>query len=405
MPTSPKKFGRENFEKYWNDTMRKIKSSTLNSSLIDDDIEIKVKELDQKSQIWLDRIYQQHNEEGRYYHTTIHLQEMLEYLDVIMTEKLEDSSSFDSNTNQVINSSEMKNKFRPYDLCCIRFAIFFHDVVYNSKSTRNEKDSALLFLQFCADINESMNQISSSSSSTSPSFETNRTTKGQEPLVGWISKAMQRQVLTMIMATEKHQLLINHYRSSNLVPKEGKETPSTSTETATTNETIVIANAFDDNEKLASTMPCTDDEIRYQKLFLDLDMAVLGKNWSPAYTSYAYCIRQEYSFVPRDVYCTKRAEILTRFLSTTVEQTPPIDDDSSSRADNQKTKEENLGESKNDISSSDDAQSTTTKVPTSTIKPIYLSIIFFRALEQRARNNLSKEIDCLLKGMIPGEEN
>lgn len=48
-------------------------------------------------------------------------------------------------------------------------------------------------------------------------------------------------------------------------------------------------------------------------LFLDLDMAVLGKIQS-AYQSYATLIRAEYSFVPYNEYCSKRCCILETFL-------------------------------------------------------------------------------------------
>ncbi|GKZ00093.1 hypothetical protein MPSEU_000962700 [Mayamaea pseudoterrestris] len=49
-------------------------------------------------------------------------------------------------------------------------------------------------------------------------------------------------------------------------------------------------------------------------LFLDLDMAVLGKQQS-AYQTYATLIRREYGFVDRNVYCTKRAKVLEAFLA------------------------------------------------------------------------------------------
>jgi predicted metal-dependent HD superfamily phosphohydrolase len=48
-------------------------------------------------------------------------------------------------------------------------------------------------------------------------------------------------------------------------------------------------------------------------LFLDLDLAVLGKEES-AYIKYASLIRKEYNFVAEEVYCAKRAEILESFL-------------------------------------------------------------------------------------------
>jgi predicted metal-dependent HD superfamily phosphohydrolase len=48
-------------------------------------------------------------------------------------------------------------------------------------------------------------------------------------------------------------------------------------------------------------------------LFLDIDMAVLGKT-PGAYIQYAALIRREYSHVPRWVYRSKRAEVLEAFL-------------------------------------------------------------------------------------------
>ena len=56
-----------------------------------------------------------------------------------------------------------------------------------------------------------------------------------------------------------------------------------------------------------------DVQIEFLKIFLDADMAVLGKQ-SDAYNYYAAMIRKEYQHVPRDVYCTKRAEILESFV-------------------------------------------------------------------------------------------
>lgn len=56
-----------------------------------------------------------------------------------------------------------------------------------------------------------------------------------------------------------------------------------------------------------------DMQIEFLKIFLDADMAVLGKP-SDAYNYYAAMIRKEYEHVPRDVYCSKRAEILESFV-------------------------------------------------------------------------------------------
>lgn len=52
----------------------------------------------------------------------------------------------------------------------------------------------------------------------------------------------------------------------------------------------------------------------YLKMFLDVDMSVLGKHCD-SYDAYAGLIRQEYIHVDRELYCTKRAEVLTQFLA------------------------------------------------------------------------------------------
>jgi len=49
-------------------------------------------------------------------------------------------------------------------------------------------------------------------------------------------------------------------------------------------------------------------------LFLDADMAVLGKQ-PLAYNHYASLIRKEYDHVPMNIYCEKRAQILESFLN------------------------------------------------------------------------------------------
>jgi predicted metal-dependent HD superfamily phosphohydrolase len=84
-------------------------------------------------------------------------------------------------------------------------------------------------------------------------------------------------------------------------------------------------------------------------VFLDLDMAVLGKE-ARAYSCYASLIRTEYHHVPHEVYCEKRANVLEEFL----------------------------------------------KQP-----QIYGIQVMLEALEQRARDNLTEEIQCLRRGQIP----
>lgn len=91
-------------------------------------------------------------------------------------------------------------------------------------------------------------------------------------------------------------------------------------------------------------------EIWLQQYFLDMDMAVLGKQ-SSAYMAYAGLIRKEYKHVPRQIYCTKRAQILDTF-----------------------------GKGQ-----------------------IFQSALFQGLLESQAQQNLRDEINLLQQGIIPGE--
>jgi predicted metal-dependent HD superfamily phosphohydrolase len=47
---------------------------------------------------------------------------------------------------------------------------------------------------------------------------------------------------------------------------------------------------------------------------LDLDMSILGQEWS-VYKTYAANIRREYCHIPLEEYCEKRAKILELFLN------------------------------------------------------------------------------------------
>ena len=213
---------------------------------------------------WFDKICEHYNEEGRYYHTPVHLVEMLEYL----------------------SSSSPSNDVPSGHLNALHLATFFHDVIYDPKSGTNEKDSADLFLEFAT------------------SFDNGKCV--HHPFTSKIVG----QVKTLILATEKHQTIL---------------------------------------------LPESDDEycdLPIQQLFLDIDMAVLGKASDDAYLAYAAAIRKEYSFVPHDTYCEKRAQVLETFLKHS---------------------------------------------------RIYLSNAFHQ-LEASARKNLQMEIELLKKGRIPGEQ-
>ena len=153
-------------------------------------------------------------------------------------------------------------------------------------------------------------------------------------------------ISTMIIATEKHEVIPV---LSTTQQQQQKRLLSTATEKPSGEEE-------DDDD---------DDDIEFilqmQRYFLDIDMTVLGKRQN-AYLKYASLIRKEFAFVPRDVYCTKRAEILETFLG---------DGSSSSKKDK---------------------------------KYIYLTKTFQEAFEERARTNLREEINLLRKNIIPGEK-
>lgn len=150
-------------------------------------------------------------------------------------------------------------------------------------------------------------------------------------MVPAMNKATFDTAMTMILATEKHKVI-----------PPGSRAETTSRE---------------DQE----------DEISMQEHFLDIDMAVLGKQ-RDAYLEYAALIRKEYEFVPHDVYCSKRAEILDKFL----------------------------------VGNNGDVESDSSGDNTSGEKYIYLSESFREAFEKRARENLRDEIELLRKNIIPG---
>lgn len=221
---------------------------------------------------WFQQLYERHTEAGRHYHTVVHLHEMLKYLKI-----MEGSASFGS-----------------MDASVLRLAIFFHDAIYNPKSARNERESKELLDQFWKELQDhNLFQLSTE--------EADR---------------VHHRVSTLILATEKHQVL---------------EVPT------------------NDLEVQSSTYPWSLVEL--QKIFLDVDMAVLGKE-PEAYLAYAALVRKEYIHVPKDMYCSKRAEILQGFVDR----------------------------------------------PT----PIFLTSLVHETLEASARKNLVDEVAMLKQGRIPG---
>uniref|UniRef100_A0A7R9ZRK4 Uncharacterized protein n=1 Tax=Craspedostauros australis TaxID=1486917 RepID=A0A7R9ZRK4_9STRA len=158
--------------------------------------------------------------------------------------------------------------------CIIRLAIFFHDAVYNPKSGTNEIDSARLFLDFVSELK------------SDAATATTATTKALKITVSpWVAS----QVVTYILATQKHTLLA---------------LPSLMGDTATESDDAMVT---------------TQSPVFGQAVFLDIDMAVLGKEPTTAYPSYAKCIRDEYDhfpFIPD--YCKGRSSVLETFLKSSI---------------------------------------------------------------------------------------
>ena len=177
---------------------------------------------------WFEKLWNMHTStaENRFYHNAVHLQEMLQHWECLYGKLSPIASHTKTSTRRITLD----------DSSAIVLATFFHDAIYNVRSSTNEEDSAQLFLQFA------------------------REKKLPQPLT--------QNVQRFILHTQTHQ------------------TEDTDTTTLA------------------------------EQIFLDLDMAVLGKS-KAAYSHYASLIRKEYQHVPIDLYCNKRAEILETFLQST----------------------------------------------------------------------------------------
>lgn len=252
---------------------------------------------------WFQQLYQQHTESGRYYHTAVHLWEMLQYLKVLETK--------DGGEGKEVSQESTSSACGPAEGAILRLAIFFHDAIYDPKSSRNERDSMELLDKFWKDL-EQQEQIG----------EVFGTPK---------ARAIHSRISTLILATEKHQVL----EEAVVIPTTGAVNPG------------------EESEHTSVSVCCSWSLVELQKVFLDMDMAVLGKE-AKAYQAYAALIRSEYAHVPKELYCSKRAEILQGFVNRP--------------------------------------------------SPIFLTDLMQEALEETARSNLRAEIKTLQEGLIPGME-
>ena len=229
----------------WIDSITTIISHTLRSLI---PIEADFSEIS-TSNLWFSRIVDMYSSDHRHYHTLCHLEEMFGYIDEC--------------TNTFCCRIPRK------EMAIINMAVFFHDLVYNPKSSTNEEDSADLFQQFQRELfcDSFMQTIQRTSSIIDMNSE----------IPKWNGSDL---VIQFILATKSHNV------------------PTT------------IEN---------------EDSYFFLNLFLDADMSVLGKD-DNSYDVYSSLIREEYQFVPKIEYCEKRSQVLKMFLSQPIFKTDLIRD-------------------------------------------------------------------------------
>jgi predicted metal-dependent HD superfamily phosphohydrolase len=241
---------------------------------------------------WKEKIHQTMTEPPRYYHTHMHLEEMLGYMDAFIFYR---GASLQQTNGWHRNESEETNNYNDETIHTIRatmtLAILFHDAIYDPKSDTNEEDSALLFCTFASELTQAIHTVK----------ERLRPVHSLNPFTLSTSVFHFDRVKKYILATKYHN-------------------------TSTTDDPVLA-------------------------VFLDADMAVLGKV-AAAYDVYAGRIRREFIHVDRCLYCRKRAQVLSSFLSN---------------------------------------------------ESIFSSPYMKDAFEVQARENLLREINLLIRDIIPGE--
>ena len=254
-------------------------------------------------QDWFDKLVTLHSDSARFYHTLSHLEEMFGFTDILT--QLPYNNNTDTN-NKLMYLNEV-------DKATVILAVFFHDAIYHVKSDSNEEDSANLLGDFLCQIKSAckshMDQLQHCTNNQSQEHE-------------W--ESFRIRTTSYILATKSHS-----------------------------NENLTLT------PQLSLLLKDEQEHKRYLfclAILLDADMAVLGKE-PTAYQQYAGAIRKEYEYVPRDTYCSKRAEILESFLVSFTNKN----------------------------------------------KYVFSTIYMKDALEQKARDNLKQEIISLRNGIIPQE--
>ena len=274
------------------------------------------------SEKWVHKLLALYSEEGRFYHTVCHIEEMFGYVDLLFISLTCNNNNYNGNHHhsQVIYCDEEHYYYE----AIIAFSIFFHDAIYDAKSSTNEEDSLALYQAFERELFQNI-------------FQDRTTTAGTctpNIIISPHQWQYSEAVSTFILATKSH----NIDKCSNIL-----------------------------QDKDDMYMNCL-------KLFIDADMAVLGKQ-SKAYDHYASLIRQEYIHVPKELYCEKRAQVLQSFVMDVCHE-----------------------ESGNSNTTSCTSTCTTLNVKS---KSIFVSPIMREALESQAIANLKREVELLKKGCIP----
>lgn len=229
----------QQLEQRWDKAVAILFFSSSSSSLQSDSKVISC------SKNWYEKIKALYsNESERKYHTIWHLVEMFGYLDVLLPMKR-------------ITCCHKKDHER--SVAILSMSTFFHDAIYNPRSSSNEEDSAQLYTRFRDEMEESILRCQSAS----PLLPLHNT---------FTDISSHDTIHHFIIQTKSHDIPLNPNSQYNHIT------------------------------------------LKLLRIFMDMDLSVLAKN-TKAYDNYAHLIRQEYEFVERSVYCSKRAEILQDFLS------------------------------------------------------------------------------------------
>ena len=139
---------------------------------------------------WFDRLWELHSEQTRHYHTAVHLWEMFQYYDTVSEYIIESQK-----TTAAANCSGGE--------IIVLLSIFFHDVIYDPKSSRNERDSAKLFEEFIDEILKALGPSTDGGEVTAESAAE----EGQRgrALIGALN-LVKEKVSKYILATQKHEM-------------------------------------------------------------------------------------------------------------------------------------------------------------------------------------------------------